>query len=188
MNIKVVPKKQQILSVNIAKLPNKLQYLLNDKEVDLTGGQLKIDYENGTSELIDMISDVDAQLESARSGKGKVELQYCGNKICFYVEVLIPVIQDISIKQLPLKQEYIEGETLNLAGLVLCVKYNDGSEREVTDLDNQSFLLYSAHTYTGVNLTYKGYQLNIPVIVKKPEEKIDMTQISLNPSRQTEIC
>ena len=69
----------------------------------------------------------------------------------------------VSIRRMPFKQEYLEGENLDLTGFILCVKYKDGSEREITDLDNGNFIMYCAHTQTGVNLSYEGHPFNIPV-------------------------
>lgn len=180
LNITVVPRKSGIASVKIHKLPNKQQYLLNDTTVDLSGGKLQIEYLDGSHKLVDMTSDNEPLLESGRVGKGKVEFQYHGKGVYFFVDILAPVVQDVIIKHMPIKREYYEGDTLDLTGLVLCAKYNDGSEREIKNLDNGSFLLYSAHSQTGVNLTYLGHSFNIPVIVRKIEEKINMTQISLS--------
>lgn len=86
----------------------------------------------------------------------------------------------VFIKRMPFKQEYLEGESLDLTGFILCVKYKDGSEREITDMDNGNFIMYYAHTQTGVNLSYEGHPFNIPVIVRKPKEKTELAKMFLS--------
>lgn len=169
----------EIASVKISKYPERTKYLLNDTETDLTGGQLEVTYANGEIEIVDMNPDDAVTLESEREGRGKVEFQYKGNRIYFFVDILMQKVENVLIKQMPSRQEYLEGDNLDLSGLILNVTYNDGSVREVTDLDNGKFMMYCAHTQTGVNLTYEGCQFNIPVIVRKPEEKIEMVHVFL---------
>jgi len=186
LEVNVVPNSLEISSVKISTMPQKMKYLLGDTKVDLSGGQLQVIYSNGKTEEVEMIPDDDPSLESDRVGRGKVEFLYHRKRVYFFVDILTPAIEHVEIKQMPFKQEYLEGDNLDLNGLILCVKYNDGSERDVSDLDNGTFLMCKSHTQTGANLTYKGYPFTIPVIVRKAKEKIELSHIfvATPPSKQ----
>ena len=87
-NITVVEK--AIIGISINKKPNKVTYIQNKEDLDLTGGSIKITYNDETTENIDMSSE---QIETTgfdnkNIGKNTITLTYQSKTTTFEVEII----------------------------------------------------------------------------------------------------
>lgn len=77
-------------SIEISSLPLKTKYIQNYENLDLTGGELTIDYNNG---IIDKISLTNENVkvsgfDNTKLGKNTIEIEYAGQKDSYEVEII----------------------------------------------------------------------------------------------------
>lgn len=82
--------KKSITSINIAKNPSKLTYIQNKEDLDLTGGSLKITYNDGSTENIDLTSKdlTITGFSNKNLGKFAVTVTYQSISTQFEVEIV----------------------------------------------------------------------------------------------------
>lgn len=174
----VVPTKT-VVAVSVAKKPNRQKYLAGDTLVDLKGGRLDIIYSDGTAGQIDMIADGAIYIDSANPGTGSISFTCLGSPVSFPIDVLEPKITKLSIVKMPAKVDYVEGEELNLTGLVLEAVYNDGSTRVVRGLQSNGLTVNLGHAEDGVTLTYEGEPFTVKINVKKKDVPVTALSVEL---------
>lgn len=137
-NVKIVEK--QIKKIELSKLPNKTTYLQNKEKLDLTGGEIKIIYNDNTQSILEM-NNQEIKITGFNNsilGKQKLNLLYQENIINFYIEIVNKEINKIKIKNYPIKSKYIlNKENLDLKGGTLEVIYNDKTT-EIIELTNKN--------------------------------------------------
>ena len=138
----------QIVDAHVAKLPVKRSYLKGKENLDLTGGILAMDYDDGTYSLVAMTNkDVRASgFNNSTTGIQEVNVSYLGRSASFTVNVIDATVESISVSTLPTKIIYEKGrEQLDLTGGELEVHDSAGntsyvsltnSNVRVTDFDN----------------------------------------------------
>lgn len=166
-----------IQCISVSRSPNKQKYLVGDCEVDLSGGKIDLIYSDGTAGQIDMFADGTVELESRKAGRGSVSFQCFGKPVSFAVEVLEPKVTRIEIKKMPARCKYIDGEHLDLTGLVLEALYIDSSKRTVRGLQSHDYIVTMADADDGVTLNYEGASFTIPVEVEK--ERVPPTVLEI---------
>ena len=79
-----------IIGISIERLPDKLTYIQNKEELDLTGGLLKISYNDGSSETIDLNSEQINTMgfDNKELGKIKITVDYESKTTHFDVEII----------------------------------------------------------------------------------------------------
>lgn len=86
----ITVEEKAIISLSISKLPTKVEYILNKEELDLSGGKIKIRYNDGTEEELDMTS---SQIKATgfnnkELGENTVILTYQGKTVEFDVDII----------------------------------------------------------------------------------------------------
>lgn len=121
----------------ITQKPAKLTYL-EGEAFDPAGMVVTAQYNNGTSETIEeySITGYDPQ-----PGSKTIRVEYQGENATFTVNVKARSLESIEITKQPDKTEYIEGQELDTAGLIVTAHYDNGTSEPVTD--------YSTAGYTG---------------------------------------
>ena len=73
-----VKSNKKISDIKVEKMPKKLKYLKNSKSISLKGGKIKVTYDDKTSKIVDMESNlIDiVKFDTSKTGKSKVILQY----------------------------------------------------------------------------------------------------------------
>lgn len=81
---------KEVFSIEIAKLPNKTQYKQNKEELDLSGGKIKVKYNNNTEEEIDLKNnEVEVSgFDNKKVGTQTIQVKYRGKEAKFNVEVV----------------------------------------------------------------------------------------------------
>ncbi|MBQ9976446.1 MAG: bacterial Ig-like domain-containing protein, partial [Clostridia bacterium] len=127
-NFKLTVILKTISDVTITTPATKTLYMLGE-ELDTTGLELTVNYEDGTSEIVTEGFIADADLSEA--GEVTVSVLYEGFTIEYTVTVR--TIDSAFIMTPPTKLEYVVGEELDTEGLELYVLYSDGEEAYLTE-------------------------------------------------------
>ena len=119
----------------ISKQPDKVHYYDGDV-LDVTGGELTVLFNNGTSQTIPITSDmVDGFDPSKLDDWQYVTIQYVYSGIEYYCSYPILIesvyVMRIEIKTLPDKTEYMFLDELDITGGVVTVYYNNGISEDV---------------------------------------------------------
>lgn len=78
--------KAQVTSIEISALPTKTTYLIGDK-LDVTGGKIKVYYEDGETETVDMTAAMVSGFDSTKEGTQTLTVTYGGKTAAFTVTV-----------------------------------------------------------------------------------------------------
>lgn len=96
------------------------------------------------------------------------------------LEFEIPVY-DLNIQHVPVKQDYQEGEKLDLTGLVLNRKFTNHNENydnfDVNDVVYEDKVLTTKDKF--VTLSYDGLTIDLPITVKKGITKIELENLEV---------
>lgn len=118
------------LQDTVLTAPEKTDYYAGEA-LDLTGGKLLLVYDNGTSETIDLTSDMVSGYDSSKTGEQTVTVSYGGMTETFTVTVQARQVTEISWESLPEKTAYVEGQELDLTGAYVTVSYNVGDDETI---------------------------------------------------------
>ena len=117
----------KVVSIAVSKLPDKVQYLENQEELDLTGGVLTATYENGFEQEIDLSTLSVSGFNNAVSGKQNLSVHYKDLTAAFEVGVIKKYASVLAVATLPAKVIYRLGENLELNGATVLLGYSDGT-------------------------------------------------------------
>jgi len=147
-------------------LPQKVQYIENEEELDLTGGVLTVNYEGGATQDIDLATLNAEGFDNTVLGKQTLTVKYGEFFAEFEVEVISRPIFLMAVLNSPIKTEYVSGESLNLAGGKIAVVYPEGNY-ETFDITADMVSGFDGEK-TGTQIltvTYKGYTDELIVCV-----------------------
>ena len=130
-NSKVVKK------ANVEKYPNKTTYTSGDK-IDLTGGTLKVTYDNDTTGSVSMTDkDVTLVNDTADLNNPTLILKYKGLAVEEDIPITVKdVVTSIQIVNTPTKLEYKQGEAIDYAGGMIQVNYKSGDKKTISTDDD----------------------------------------------------
>ena len=172
---------KKIKKVTVFQNPDKLNYYQSNTTLDLTGGKVKVIYEDNSVDIVDMNECKVIPFNSKSIGEKTVNISYCGVKTKLKINIMPIQTTSISIDSLPEKLTYYIGEKLDLTGLRIRAVNNDGSV-VVTEKD----YIYSkiALEKTGletINVTYGGKSVSftISVIEKNSEVKYNNNNVEI---------
>lgn len=171
---------KELSSIEVSKNPTKTDYFTGSKALDVTGGKLKLTYTNGTSEEVDITSDMCSAVDLSTAGKKTVTVTYQGKTATFDVTVSDKKATGITLNGVNGKS-IVEGTELDLTGMTLDVTYDDGSKDAGIALA-KSMIKYDNKTVgkSTVTVTYAGQTQTFTIdVLKKSLTKIEMKS---NPS------
>ena len=190
LTVEVIENNMNIQKIEIETLPTKKTYIQNyEDELILTGGVLKVTYDNGYTRLISLTSsEINFEgFDNRVVGYNTIKVKYNDLETTFQVQIVSKSIASISLKREPDKREYIENyETLDLKGAILLINYNDKSTDTIT-LPNSSVEVSGFNNRVlgdnTITLRYNGFTTNFKVhIIPK-----SVTGISLDVKPLKEI-
>ncbi|MBR5529496.1 MAG: bacterial Ig-like domain-containing protein, partial [Oscillospiraceae bacterium] len=162
----------EIASIEMATMPNKTEFVVRTA-FDFAGAQIKLNYADGSSEVIDVAEDMISGGNINKLGKQTITVTFDGKTTTFQVTVKSASAETLRIDQLPTKLVYLEGEALDLTGLTMTVIMNNGTQYAVS----------SGYTVTGysgvpgtqtVTVTYLGVATSFQVTVA-PKSVVKLT-------------
>lgn len=162
---------KSVKNIIISSLPNALSYLEGTEKLDVTGGLVKITYNNGTTETVPMTEDMVSGFDLNVVGSQVVTVTVGGKTAVFEIDVVTKTATSVKIETLPAKLTYREAkDTLNVSGGSIRVNYNNGKHdivpmtaEMVTGFDNTKI---GKQTLT---VAYSGFtvEFEIEIIAKR---------------------
>ena len=154
----------ELVRISVRTLPNQVVYFVGE-DLDTTGLPLTATYIDGTEQIISSgFSCTSAALNFA--GNHSITIHYNGKEATFGVQVNEVVISKISIRTMPNKTVYTEGDSLDLTGLTLIAYYSDGSERIVSDGFTVTSSTLSYDSTQQITVHYEGVSTGFDVTVE----------------------
>ena len=183
-----------VTELTLESKPAKLEYVQGE-ELDLSGLVLNALYENGYTAQIQAeddgikVSGYDAQ----KTGDQTVTVSFGGQSVTFTVTVAEkekPGIEftGITIANLPDKTEYVQGEELDLTGIIVEAHYSDTSVIKLQEGENGYTVSGYDAQKTGeqtITISYNGDSVTFTVNVKAKDEPQQPTDPE-NPQQPTD--
>lgn len=161
----VTVKRKEPTKLSVIKAPNKTEYFV-DQPLDTTGLELKLDYDDGSSEIITS-GYTTSDFSSTTAGSKTVTVFYGGKTTTFMVTVKEKSVTKISIVDQTTKTTYYIGQDLDVSLMKLLVEYDDGSNETITSgFTTSGFDSLTAGTKT-VTVTYQGKSTTFDVTVEE---------------------
>lgn len=159
VNVSPMP---NVLSMELTSPPDKTEFV-RGTEFDFTGCQATVYYDNDTTKVIDIRAEDTTGGNINLLGTQTIQFAYRGFTVEFQVTVIGVRPTGIEISNLPDKIEYLEGEEIDLTGLVVKELFNNGEEQVVTNYGIEGFSDEpGTHTIT---VTYDGFTATFDVTV-----------------------
>ncbi|MBS5588068.1 MAG: bacterial Ig-like domain-containing protein [[Clostridium] spiroforme] len=146
--------------------PTKTKYI-EGQALDLTGGKVKVFYNNETSKEIDLTNEMVSGYNASVVGKQTITVTYQGKTVTFDVNVIEKVITKIEMNSLPDKVNYLVDQKFEIDGAAIKVYYNDGSE-EIVNVDSDMFNMPDMSKIGNQTITvnYRGMTTNFEILIK----------------------
>ena len=156
---------EEVISISLVKTP-KTEYNVGD-ELDVTGGRIKVRYEDYYSEVIEITPGMISGFTTAKAGKYTVTITYGGCTCTYQITVNGAAISNLAISRLP-KTGYFVGDELDVSGGELSVTYSDGTVKyvDITEDMISGFTTAKAGTFT-ITVTYEGLTVKYGITVSE---------------------
>ncbi len=172
--------KKTLQSISVYSTPTKLTYLEAKDTLDVTGGKIKLSYDNGTTEIISMTTAMISGFDNTKVGKQTLTVTYSGKRTTFAVQIAAKSVTSIALTKMPSKLTYLEAkDTLNVTGGQITLTYDNGT----TQVISMTTAMVSGfdNTQVGIQLltvTYGGMSTTYEVeIIAKTLESISVTKM-----------
>jgi len=177
---------KQISSISIDDVPIKVNYIQNYEKLDLTGGNIKVIYNDESTDTISMTNEnvKVTGFDNSKVGKNTLTVSYNGSTSTFDVEIVSKSITGINISVSPSKKNYIQNyEKLDLTGGIITVIYNDKTSDKVSMTNENVIASGFDNSKVGKNtvvVSYNGFKDTMEVeILTKQSVKIEVTKAPL---------
>ncbi|MCL2859420.1 MAG: bacterial Ig-like domain-containing protein [Oscillospiraceae bacterium] len=193
--IKGFTTEKAVTSIAVETQPTKLNYVEGQK-LDLTGLVVTITYADKTTENVPY-SDFASKgfSTSIANGKALTVANHNGKAVtltCYgktantdTLTVVPKVVTGISVKNQPTKLSYIEGDSLDLSGLVVTLVYNDNTTEDVL-YENFANKNIAVNSENGTSLTIADYNAK-PITVTCNDETANTDNLTVVPKVVTGI-
>lgn len=176
-------KAKSLASISVSKTPDKLEYLEGKDSLDVSGGRLTLQYNNNTSEEIDLkLEMVTSTFDNTKVGSQTVEVSYLGKTTSFEVTVISKTLVSVSVSKNPNKMEYIEGTTFDDSGMELTLQYDNGTTQKVTTGWKIDAYDFSIPGQKDVAISYGGETTTLTVTVT--EKALIGIKVTTPPKKQ----
>lgn len=125
-----VTQRPVVSGVSIILEPNTKTFAVGTT-FDFTGAKAKISYVGGVTEYKDITVEATTGGNINHVGKQTITYTFGGKSATFEVEVVGVALEKIVVTKLPDKRNYMEGQELDLTGMVVTAVMNNGIENTV---------------------------------------------------------
>lgn len=125
---------KNIAAIMMAVRPTKQEYVVGFSSLDLDGGLLNIVYEDSSFDQIPLSDKMEYAVNNSRVGTAVVTVKYCDFTTTFPITIRHPKLERVTIITPPQKTAYLEGEAIDLTGLRLMGHFDNGEEKELSDI------------------------------------------------------
>lgn len=186
VEVQVYAEAPVVEELSVTRAPDKVDYVVGE-ELDLTGLVVTASYSDGGSEVVDNAALHVSGYDPEAVGGQTVTVAWtppgaqAAVTATFTVEVAAPStgpgeVERIEVTSAPSKLTYLEGEDLELAGLVVTVTYADGSS---------SVVPHDRLDVSGFDSTVLGRQT--VVVTYAPDEDIARAAVAMSASLSADI-
>jgi len=152
-----------LVSIALTTKPDKTVYYAGDA-FSAAGGKVTAYYNDGSFSIIDLTEDMVWSYNSYMVGVQSLTVYYNGTTTTLEIEVTEKTVVSISVTSKPSKQIYLEGEALDLTGMVITANYNNGIGRVVGGYSISGYSI-TPGTKT-ITITYEGKTASFTVTVE----------------------
>ena len=121
---------KEVSEIEVLEKPVKTTYFTGSSTLDVTGGKIKVHYTNGTTEQVDLTSDMCSDVDLSTPGKKTVTVNYDGKTSVFEIEVVDKQMIDFELSGVDNKK-IIEGTDLDITDMSADVIYDDGTSENI---------------------------------------------------------
>ena len=157
-------------SIRVNTLPAKTTYFVGEG-FDRNGLTILATYSDGSTAVIESGFTCTPNVLT-KVGNQTITVSYGGKTCTFDVTVADVVLESIEINSLPIKTEYLVGETLVTTGLTLLAKYSNGTERVISGGFACSPTVLNTVGIQKITVTYGGKSCTFDVTVAEKEEAV----------------
>ncbi|MDE7243526.1 MAG: bacterial Ig-like domain-containing protein [Oscillospiraceae bacterium] len=166
--VKIKVKKKNIpvtaLFAELAQEPDKIKYIENDPDgLDLTGAALLVQMSDGRRIQVPVTKDMVDPVDLSKPGRCLLNIRYKGFSIPCSVFVVSKILERVELRSGLKKTEYVEGEDIDLRGVILDACYNNGEKAPVSDYEVSPKT--ASVSDLAVTFRYNGMEVSAPVIV-----------------------
>ncbi len=154
-----------VTSIALSALPTTTLFYQGDS-LDFSGAQLDVAYSDGTLKTISVTDDMLSGGDSYSTGKQTITVTYEGVTTSFEIEVVPIAVSGLRLASAPSKLTYLEGEELDLTGMILYTVMNNGAEIAVNSGYTVSGYASTPGTHT-VTISYIGHAVSFDVTVRE---------------------
>lgn len=170
----VTVKKVEYESISIKNIPRIINYYVGDK-FSSEGLAISLNYNNGKIETIytGFTTSIEDGTVFENAGEIEVVVSYKGLKTSYVINVEQLAADNIIIKTLPNKINYVVGEKFDSTGLVLTVIKSDLTKNDISTgfyLSIDEGTVFKESGTKIININYGEKTLNFEVYVKKVKE------------------
>ena len=159
--------------ISMESNPTQVEYITGkQKDINVEGGKVKLTYDNGKSEIVDLTKEMCSVDNLTVVGTHKVTVTYKGKTTSFDIKVLDKSLTEIKVTTKPSKTTYIEGQAFDVTGGKLDLVY-DNNTTDIVDLTADMCSGYDMNK-TGqqdVKVTYNGKTTTFQIIVNEKTVK-----------------
>ncbi|NMP36786.1 MAG: leucine-rich repeat protein [Clostridiales bacterium] len=173
----VTVKEKEIQKIEVTNLPAKMAYL-EGEALDTTDLEVTAYYDDGSTEII---YDYDVSTFNSLPPAQKIEVTYQGCKASFLVTVTPKNLTGIKVSSLPKKVVYLEGEELDLEGLVISGIYNNGTTTALGEIPTVTGYNKAVIGKQVLNVECAGFTTTFEVTVRQKE--LSGLEIKIQPDK-----
>lgn len=159
-----VTQRPDVTGVALISQPNESEFRVGTA-FDFTGAQIKVTYSDNTSEVIDVTVDMTTGGNINHLGKQTITVSYLGKSDTFEITVTSVSISSLRLDAAPNKLIYLEGQKLDLTGMVLVAVMNNETEKQVSAGYTVTGYSDEPGTHT-VTIEYMGKTVTFDVTVE----------------------
>ena len=157
--------KPQLDSIEIVNLPEKLNYIQNYENLDVSEGTIKLNYSNGTSEIINITEDMVSGFDNSELGTLSLTVTYEDKTATYDVEIVPKQVVSVKVMQQPLKIKYSQRfEELSVEDGLLEVTYNDNTVEVVKITPDMVAEIHDNGSSGAIIVEYEGCKTSYYVI------------------------
>ena len=160
VNVTQAPK---AISMALKSEPNTKEYIVGS-ELDLTSATIEVAYDNGTTKILPVTLDMISGADIDHIGEYVVTVTYEGFKAFFKIKVLPVSVVSLTLTSVPDKLTYLEGQELDLTGMVVKANLNNGNQLTLNEGYSVSGYSSNPGNYT-ITVGYQGVSATFDVVV-----------------------
>ena len=132
-DVRIVEK--HVTEIAIIELPNKLEYVQDYGMLDVTGGKIRVYFDDETDTEVNMNTNMISGFNNKVLGEQTLIVKFAGKSAAYQIEVIDKVITKIEMQKLPDKTEYVQNyDKLDVSGAKLKLTFNDSYIDEINVL------------------------------------------------------